>query len=126
MGPADSIKRFTKALAQLPVDYNVRGVRDDLADLRAAFAKDDAAFASAVEATTEMLLVIVGDSTIGKDLQHRLTGWRRVRFPSRKGGHADLRTIFRANRNGSGVELRAFGHRNDPLSIYARALRGDD
>jgi len=114
-----------KALAKLPIDYDVRYVRDDLSNLRLAFPRDDDGFATAVDATTHILNLIVNEPSIGKELDHRLAGSRRVKFPSRSGGFADLRIIYRVGRKSDRIQLRAFGHRSNPASIYATAMRAE-
>jgi mRNA-degrading endonuclease RelE of RelBE toxin-antitoxin system len=123
LSPADAIRRLVKALANLPIDYDLRYVRDDLSNLRSVFPMDDENFASAVDATTHMLDLLMSQPTIGKELDHKLVGWRRVKYPSRSGGFANLRIIYRVDKKTNRVELRAFGHRNNPVSIYSMATR---
>jgi hypothetical protein len=50
-----------------------------------------------------------------------LVGWVRVKFSSAVVDHTDLRIIYRTGLDGT--ELRAFGHRRDPESVYNRAAK---
>jgi hypothetical protein len=116
--PADAIREFTQTLADVPVVAVASHVRDDLFELRRAFASDDD-FAAALRAVARRLrtLHVAG----GEELDHDLAGWLRIKFSSTVVDRADLRIIFR--KTSDGIELRAFGHRHDPESVYFRAAR---
>jgi hypothetical protein len=104
-----------RALADLSFAAKPSYVKDDITELRRAF-PDDGEFARALQAVTRRLRDLRPDD--GAELDHDLEGWWRVKFSSgvRKG--AELRIIFRPIEDG--FELRAFGHRHDPESIYFR------
>jgi hypothetical protein len=91
-------------------------IRADLADLRRSFPAD-ADFARALRAVTSQLRRL-GVSEAG-NLGYKLDGWSRLAFSSGNAARAELRVIFRAY--AEGFELRAFGHRSDPESVYLRA-----
>lgn len=59
-------------------------------------------------------------SNYGIALDHDLASWRRSRFPARPGGESNLRIVFRPFKDG--IELLAFGYRDDP-SIYHTAAQ---
>ena len=111
--PADAIREFVRALATLPIAAQPAHVKDDVADLRRAFPRDDD-FAQALQSVTRRLRNLRPDE--GLELDHELDGWWRVKFSSGIDERADLRIIFRPTKDG--FELRAFGHRHDPASIY--------
>jgi hypothetical protein len=114
--PADAIREFVRSLAHLPIAAKPHHVKDDVAELRRAFQSDEA-FAQALRAVARRLRNLrTGDGAI---LNHDLDGWSRVKFSSGNVDYADLRIIFRQDRDG--FELRAFGHRHEPESVYFRA-----
>jgi hypothetical protein len=93
----------------------VAHIKADLAGLRRAYPADDD-FAAALRAVSRRLRSLrIGD---GIDLDSELTGWSRVKFSSTIVANA-VRIIFRPDTDG--IELRAFGHRHDPESVYLRA-----
>jgi hypothetical protein len=89
---------------------------DDITELRRAFPRDEA-FSSALRAVTHNLRRLRSED--GVELDHDLSEWRRIKFPSGITDYADLRIIFRPTEGG--FELRAFGQRHDPESVYQRA-----
>lgn len=115
--PADAVRELVRALATLPIAAQPAQVRADLADLRRAFPRDDQ-FARAVRSVTRRLGSLRPDE--GSELDHDLVGWWRVKFSSGIDERADLRIVFRPIKDG--FELRAFGHRYDPTSIYSRSV----
>jgi hypothetical protein len=114
--PADAIREFVRTLAELRFRAKPHHMKDDVADLRRAF-PSDSAFAQALRAVTNRLRNLRAGE--GVELDHDLDGWSRVKFSSGAVDHADLRIIFRSDRDG--FELRAFGHRHEPESVYFRA-----
>ena len=96
-----------------------RHVKDDLRELPRAFPTDDD-FAKALRAIARRLPLLARHEAASPD--HDLGGWHRIRFSSGVTSAADLRIIFR--RTKAGVELRAFGHRHDPESVYRWASEG--
>jgi hypothetical protein len=113
--PADAIREFVRTLVDLPIAAKPQHVKVDVAELRRAFQNDEE-FARALRAVTRRLRNL---RTGGAQLKYDLDGWSRVKFSSGNVDHADLRIIFR---EGQGeFELRAFGHRHEPESVYFRA-----
>jgi hypothetical protein len=55
------------------------------------------------------------------ELDHDLAGWWRIKFRSGLADDADLRIVFRPDDDG--FEVRAFGHRHYPESVYRRAVK---
>lgn len=93
-------------------------VKADIAELRRAFPADED-FAAALRAISRRLRALpIADSS---ELDHDLAGWLRVKFSSTVADHADLRIVYRTVEDGT--ELRAFGHRHDPESVYYRATK---
>jgi mRNA-degrading endonuclease YafQ of YafQ-DinJ toxin-antitoxin module len=116
--PADAIREFVRELVKLPIVAQSSHVKDDIAELRRAYPQDDE-FAQALRSVTRRLRNLRPDE--GSELDHELDGWWRVKFSSGiDEQRADLRIIFRPTKDG--FELRAFGHRHDPASIYFRSL----
>lgn len=115
--PADAIREFVRELVKLPIAARSAHVKEDIAGLRRAFPQDDE-FARALRSVTRRLRNLRPDE--GSELDHELDGWWRVKFSSGFDERADLRIIFRPIKDG--FELRAFGHRHDPASIYFRSL----
>jgi len=114
--PADAIREFVRALATLPIAADPAHVKDDVAALRRAFPRDDD-FTRALQSVTRHLHNLRPDKV--SELDHELAGWWRLKFSSGIDQRADLRIIFRPTKDG--FELRAFGHRHDPASIYFRS-----
>ena len=115
--PADAIREFTRTLAEIPVAAEPRHVKDDIAALRRAL-KEDADFARALRAVTQRLRHLRPGE--GAELDHDLDGWWRMKFSSGIADYVDLRIIFCPVDDG--FELRAFGHRHEPESVYFRAV----
>jgi len=123
LSPADAIQAFLADLGALPVDADPTHVAEDIASLRRVFV-GDAEFVAALAAVAHELQVAVRrPQTHGKQVHHALTGWRRCAFQSKRvpKAAADLRLVFRP-KNGR-IELRAFGHRRIPDSVYFLAER---
>jgi hypothetical protein len=114
--PADAVREFMHALIDMSIAAKPRHVKDDIVELRRAFPKDED-FSRALRAVTHHLRRLRPEE--GNALDYDLRGWRRVKFPSGVTDYADLRLIFRPLKNG--FELRAFGQRHDPESVYRRA-----
>lgn len=114
--PAEAIREFTRALGTLRIRAKPRHLSDDISALRRVF-QDDGNFAAALRSVTVQLPKL--GTYEAKALQYDLDGWSRIRFSSAINCEADLRIIFR--RTTTGVELRAFGHRHEPESVYLRA-----
>jgi hypothetical protein len=86
--------------------------------MRRAFPADDD-FAAALRAVARRLRTLHLIEGVGLDRD--LSGWLRAKFSSTVVDRADLRIIYRTDARG--IELRAFGHRHDPESVYFRAAR---
>ncbi len=114
--PADAIREFNQTLTDMQIAAVVANVKADVAGMRRAFPADDD-FAAALSSVSRRLRSL--RVAHGTDLDHTLSGWLRVKLSSTVVDHADLRIIYRAG--AEGIELRAFGHRRDPESIYLRA-----
>lgn len=118
MTAVETLQAFFTALANLPIDADPRHIAEDIRDLRIAF-PDDNAFVHALQSLVyELRIASQRPSTHGIPLEYRHTGWRRAAFQSRRSAKnkADLRIIFRPTLDGR-LELRAFGHRREPLSV---------
>jgi len=105
-----------RTLAGLPIAANPRYVKDDITALRRAFPKDEEV-SQALRAVTSHLRRLRRKT--GTALDHDLNGWRRVKFSSGITDRTDLRIVFRPAEGG--FELRAFGPRYDPESVYFKA-----
>lgn len=116
--PADSIREFLDALQDEHIAAVPRYVRDDIVELRAAF-REDKEFAKALRSITARLRKL--RSAGATALDHDLGGWWRMKFSSGNSDRSDLRIIFRVTTDA--IELRAFGHRHDPESIYRKSAR---
>jgi hypothetical protein len=116
--PADAIREFARALADEKIAAVTSQVKADIAELRRAFPADDD-FATALRAVSRRLRALA--MARGSELDHDLAGWFRVKFSSTVVDDADLRIIYRSGPDGT--ELRAFGHRHDPESVYFRAAK---
>jgi hypothetical protein len=114
--PADAIREFVRTLADLPIAAKPHYVKVDVAALRRAFQNDED-FARALRAVTRRLRNLRARNAA--QLNHDLDGWPRVKFSSGNVDHADLRIIFREDQGE--FELRAFGHRHEPESVYFRS-----
>jgi hypothetical protein len=93
-------------------------MKTDIAELRRAFPGDEH-FAAALRSISSGLRSL--QKAGGTELDRELTGWIRVKLSSTVVDRADLRIIYRAVPKG--FELRAFGHRHDPDSVYFRAAK---
>jgi hypothetical protein len=113
---ADAIREFVRALPDASIVAEIRYVQDDISALRRAFPKDND-FSQALRSVSRHLRRLRPDT--GAELDYDLSGCRRIKFRSGMTDHADLRIIFRSV--GSTFELRAFGARHEPESIYRRA-----
>lgn len=114
--PADAIREFTQTLIDTGIAAVASHVRVDIAAMRRAFPADDD-FSAALRAVSRRLRSL--RTVDGSDLDYTLIGWLRVKFSSTVVDHVDLRIIYRAGADG--LELRAFGHRTYPESVYLRA-----
>lgn len=113
---ADAIRELIATLGEAGVEAKPRYVKDDIVELRAVF-KDDLEFARALRSVSKNIGSLRSAKAIGLD--HDLEGWWRIKFSSGNVDRADLRIIFRFS--GDAIELRAFGHRHDPESIYRKS-----
>jgi hypothetical protein len=80
--------------------------------LRRAFADDDDGYAEVlVQTALEIARALRNPRAHGDDLEHDLAGWRRSKYPSAKGGAADMRLVFRARPKEKGLDILIFAHR---------------
>ncbi|TAM56312.1 hypothetical protein EPN52_14440 [bacterium] len=105
-------------IAKLDIVANPEHISDDIANLRLAYDQDDA-YIAAIDAVAKEVLLVTREPGRGTDFQHAHTGWKRSKFQScvRRNQRADLRLVYRVLGEGS-IELRGFGHRHEPQSIY--------
>lgn len=118
--PADAKAALTAVLGDPQLFFDPRFVKDDLMALRRVFAQDDDGYAEAVKQTAlEIVRAQRKPLTYGEDLGHDLSGWRRSKYASTKGGEADLRLVFR--KHDKQLEILVFGRRRsfDPEGLPA-------
>ena len=123
MTPGKSIHALIDLIARLPIQVVPENVEDDIQSLRVAYSDDDH-FCQALTAIGHEIIVALRDpQQYGKALGHAYEGWRRSKFQSEKESkrEADLRLIFRAT--SGGIEVRAFGHRRLPNTVYFRGRK---
>lgn len=101
--PADAIREFLNALDEAGV----------------AVYRGDLSFAKALRPVTAHVRQLRFAKATALD--HDLDGWWRIKFSSRNVDRADLRIVCRVTVDS--VELRAFGLRHDPESIYRKSVQ---
>lgn len=118
MTPAEAIGELGKILTDPAILANSRRIANDLADMKALDPLNDALFTRRVRAlTADILRAKAAPQTYGRELRHKLAGWRRSKFPPNA---LDFRLVFRATSDGR-LEVLGFGHRYEPVPMYREA-----
>jgi hypothetical protein len=122
VSPDDATKELLDAIEALPIDADPEHVAADIEALRVAFPDPTDLVCAIIAVRAELMQAVRNPTSHGKELQHKQVGWRRSSFASQRNVRrpADLRLVFRPI-EGGGIELRAFGHRFVPESVYFRA-----
>jgi hypothetical protein len=120
IGPAEAKRLLIGTIASGHVDVVPSFLAADAAEVRRAF-PDDRAFTNALLAVRRAIHHALDDpDALGLPVEHKLAGWRRLKFQSGNEERADMRIVFKA-RKGGGIQLLAFGHRELPESVYRTA-----
>lgn len=128
MLPAEAKAQIAAVLDDPEVFSDRRFIRSDLIDLRRDFANDDDGYAEALTQTALEITRAMHDlHSHGSDLEHDLAGWRRSKYPSKRGGPANMRLVFRPR--AAGIEILVLAHRQgidadgQPTTAYFAAAK---
>lgn len=121
MTPAEAGQHLLDLVVRLPILADPRHLADDIFCLRQVFTNDSGFFSALHSIERELIIACRNPAVHGKALTHGYHGWRRCAFQSRRTQKhgADLRLVFRPL-GSNALELRAFGHRSLPDSLYYR------
>lgn len=101
------------------VQADARALLEDSYLLAMAFS-DEQEYLSAMANTVRALGQVVAGTVSSSQLKYDHRGWLSYHYQHKvgQGARADMRIVFR--REGAGIRLRAFGHRNLPKDFYER------